>query len=520
MNIDTSNKAFKAALLLIEETNFNVFLTGKAGTGKTTFLRYIRDHIQKKMAVVAPTGVAAVNAGGMTIHSLFQIPPSVYPPNDPRLQSRSGPGHEGVSIRSHFKISNKRRKLFEELELLVIDEVSMVRADLLDVMDKLLRHYGGVRHLPFGGKQVLFIGDPYQLPPVTPTDEGEILRPHYRSSYFFSAHAWQEANPKLIELTKVYRQQDQRFIDVLNRVRSGHQTPDDLGLVNENWMPHTFDYAAEGYIYLGCTNRDVDKRNQHEINKLDTPLFTYHSKCFGDFKPADMPAPEVLRVKEGAQVMFVKNDIGESRRYFNGKIGKVISLTDERIVVDCSRPGQESVEPIVVETAEWTKIRYEWNPEKRKIDEIVTGSFVQFPLKLAWAITIHKSQGLTFEYVYANLSGAFAAGQTYVALSRCTHLGGLKLATRLLNGDIKVDEDVQTFTQQFADDAQIESLLDSTAFLASKEEVLASVAQQQLANAFQQYLALKQDFPDFKAEITEVEAALTDALQKRDGEAE
>lgn len=519
MHVDTTNKAFKAALLLIEETNFNVFLTGKAGTGKTTFLRYIREHVSKKMAIVAPTGVAAVNAGGMTIHSLFQIPPSVYPPNDPRLQSRSGPGHEGVSIRSHFKISNKRRKLFEELELLVIDEVSMVRADLLDVMDKLLRHYGGVRHLPFGGKQVLFIGDPYQLPPVTPDDEGQILRPHYRSSYFFSAHAWLEANPKLIELTKVYRQQDQHFIDVLNRVRSGQQTHDDLGMLNENWMPHTFDYANEGYIYLGCTNRDVDKRNQHEINKLTTPLFTFKANCTGDFKPADMPAPEVLQIKEGAQVMFVKNDIGESRRYFNGKIGKVVSIDKERIVVDCSRPELPPVDPIAVEVAEWTKIRYEWNPEKQQIDEIVTGSFSQFPLKLAWAITIHKSQGLTFEYVYANLNGAFAAGQTYVALSRCTHLGGLKLATRLLHNDIKVDEDVQTFTHQFADDAQIEALLDSTAFLAAKDQILECIAAHQLADAVAQCWALKQDFPDFKTETTMVEAALMAALRQRDGQA-
>ena len=198
MQVDTTNRAFKAALLLLEETNFNVFLTGKAGTGKTTFLKYIKNHVRKKTAVVAPTGVAAVNAGGMTIHSLFQIPPSVYPPNDPRLQSKGSVGQGGLSIRSHFKISNQRRKLFKELELLVIDEISMVRCDLLDVLDKLLRTFGGVHHLPFGGKQVLFIGDPYQLPPVAPEDQWDVLEPHYRSPYFFSAHSWQEARPKLI----------------------------------------------------------------------------------------------------------------------------------------------------------------------------------------------------------------------------------------------------------------------------------------------------------------------------------
>jgi ATP-dependent exoDNAse (exonuclease V) alpha subunit len=514
MLIDPKNKAFKAALFLIEATNYNVFLTGKAGTGKTTFLRYIRKHVSKKMAIVAPTGVAAVNAGGMTIHSLFHIPPSVYPPNDPRLRLRAEPDRPGVSIRSHFKMSQQKRKLFKELELLVIDEVSMVRCDLLDVIDRLLRTYGGDRYLPFGGKQVLFIGDPFQLPPVTPDDQWEVLGPHYESSYFFSAQAWQAAQPKLLELNKVYRQRDLSFINVLNRIRSGEQSTADLALLNKRWVPADFNYTQAGYIYLGVTNRDVDRRNQRELKALDTPAFTYLGLVAGDFKPADMPTPPELVLKVGAQVMFVKNDIGESRRFFNGKIGKIIKLEEDRITVDCSLQGAEATDPIVVETARWTKIRYEWNAEEREIDEIETGSYEQFPLKLAWAITVHKSQGLTFEQVFANLNGAFAAGQTYVALSRCTQLEGLKLATRLRHGDIKVDPMVKAFADGFADDAEIEALLDRTAFLAHKEEVEEALVNGELALAVPAFYALQKAFPDFKEETEPLEAAILAAIQK------
>lgn len=513
MLIDPTNKTFKAALFLIEETNFNLFLTGKAGTGKTTFLRYIRKYARKKMAIVAPTGVAAVNAGGMTIHSLFHIPPSVYPPNDPRLRSRAEPDNPGVSIRSHFKMSQQKRKLFKELELLVIDEVSMVRCDLLDVIDRLLRTYGGDRYLPFGGKQVLFIGDPFQLPPVTPDDQWELLTPHYRSSYFFSAHAWQQAQPKLLELQKVYRQRDASFIRVLNRIRSGEHSTPDLAMLNQHWVSADFDYTRAGYIYLGVTNRDVDRRNQRELKALTTPARTYYGIASGDFKPADMPTPVELTLKKGAQVMFVKNDIGEARRYYNGKIGKVIKLEEDRITVDCSPAGMEEEDPIVVETARWNKVRYEWNAEERAIEEIETGSYEQFPLKLAWAITVHKSQGLTFERVYANLNGAFAAGQTYVALSRCTQLEGLKLATRLRWHDIKVDPEVKAFAAGFADDAEIEALLDRTAFLAHKEIVEEALENGDLTAAVPAFYGLQRDFPDFREETDILEQKVLAAIR-------
>lgn len=510
MEVDTSNKSFQAARFLLEETKFNVFLTGKAGTGKTTFLKYIKERLNKKMAIMAPTGVAAINAGGMTIHSLFHIPPSVYPPNDPRLQLRNK--GKGISIHSHFKMSRERKKLFKELDLLIVDEISMVRCDLLDVVDKLLRTFGGVKHLPFGGKQVLFIGDPYQLPPVTPDEEWEILESHYQSPYFFSAHSWQEASPKLIELRKVYRQHDQDFIDILNRVRSGDHSNKDLSKLNENWIPPGFNYAAAGYIYLGVTNRDVDHRNEIELNRLVGEAHTYYAIVRGDFKKADMPTPPELTLKVGAQVMFVKNDIGDARRYYNGKIGKISALSPDEIIVDCTIPGQSTTEPISVNVAEWRKIRYEWNAEKKQVDEIETGSYQQFPLKLAWAITVHKSQGLSFDQVYANLSGAFAAGQTYVALSRCTNLEGLKLASKLRWRDIKVDPEVRLFSKDFADDAEIEALLDGASFISAAEEVEVMIAEGYHALALEQLWVLKNDYPDYRKELDVLKEKLARSL--------
>lgn len=519
MKVDPNNKAFKAALLLIEETNHNVFLTGKAGTGKTTFLRYLKANVAKKMAVIAPTGVAAVNAGGMTMHSLFTIPPSVYPPTDPRLQVRmSGVGKERTSLQTHFKIGSQKRKLFKKLELLVFDEISMVRCDLLDVIDRLLRMYGGRRDLPFGGKQILFIGDAFQLPPVTPPDQWNILRPHYASSYFFSAHAWKEANPKLIELRTIYRQTDAQFVGVLNRIREGHHSGADIAYLNQHHEPLGFEYASKGYIYLGVTNRDVDRKNSRELGKIEAPRFTFHATVTGDFKEADMPTLAELHLKVGAQVMFVKNDIGEVRRYFNGKIGRITAIEEEVITVDCSYQGHEE-DPIKVEPALWRKIRYEWNAEKGEIDEVETGSFEQYPLKLAWAITVHKSQGLTFDQVYANLQGAFAAGQTYVALSRCTSFTGLKLATKLRSADVKVDEEVRQFAYEFADDAAIEALLSSTSHSVEADEVERMITEGDLASAIPLLWQLKQHFPEQQEKTAAIEERLIlhlRALQLRD----
>lgn len=504
MQIDPDNRAFKAALLLVEETRQNIFLTGKAGTGKTTFLHYLRERLGQKMVVVAPTGVAAVNAGGMTIHSLFHIQPSVYPPDDPRLRSKAPSGDPDRStIHSHIQLSQSKRELLQKIELLVIDEISMVRCDLLDVVDKVMRIFGGGNAAyPFGGKQILLIGDAFQLPPVAPSSEWEILSRHYESPYFFSAAAFTAANPRLIELQKIYRQTDQHFVGMLNRIRVGEAGKQDLLDLNDRFRQQSeFDYARQGYIYLGTRNRPVNRRNAEQLAKLTTPLFRFEATVSGDFTERDMPTLALLELKAGAQVMFVKNDLGENRRYYNGKIGKISEISEKKITVDC----QDTL--IEVERAEWRKIRYEWDEDSGKIVEIETGSFIQFPLKLAWAITVHKSQGLTFERVYADLRGAFADGQVYVALSRCTSLGGLQLASRISHADIKTSQQVLRFARRFLQDEEVEAMLQHLEFIVRCEPLEEALRQGKLETALKLLWLLRCEAP------TQVE--VLDALERR-----
>ncbi|MEZ4985509.1 MAG: hypothetical protein R2795_10805 [Saprospiraceae bacterium] len=319
-------------------------------------------------------------------------------------------------------------------------------------------------------------------------------------------------------MQKVYRQQDEHFVNILNRIRSGEHSKEDIFHINEDRVDPLFDYAAQGYVYLGCTNRDVDRKNDTELRKLPGKPRIYKATVTGDFKKADMPTMEVLELKEGAQVMFVRNDIGDSRRYFNGKIGKIKELYADKILVDCTKPHDEKENIIVVEPMVWRKIRYEWDAAKKRIVEIETGSFEQHPLKLAWAITVHKSQGLTFEQVYANLSGAFAAGQTYVALSRCTHLGGLKLATPLRSSDVKIDKDVQDFTCDFADDAQIAALLDSASFLSEVDSIREALQAGRVGEALAHFWQTERDFPDFKPDMEPLKVLFLEILRgEKDG---
>ncbi|MCB9351221.1 MAG: AAA family ATPase [Lewinellaceae bacterium] len=499
MNLDPNNKEFNLAVELVKYTSYNLFLTGKAGTGKTTFLRYIKDTIEKPMAIVAPTGVAAINAGGVTIHSLFQIKPSVYSPNDPRLRrSAKGDSTDKSTIYSHFKLSDEKKEVLQKFEVLVIDEISMVRCDLLDVVDRLLRVFGGGNAAyPFGGKQVIFIGDAFQLPPVTPDEEWKVLAPHYPSSYFFSSHSFQEAKPHLVELKKIYRQSDQKFIDLLNEIRIGQPSEQSLQSLNKRLKKSPFDFAREGYIYLGTKNYPVNKCNAEELKKLSTLLFRFEAEVTGVFNEKEMPTLRILELKKDAQVMFIKNDSGTNRRFYNGKIGKVVSINEDAIGVKCE--GEPSIEVIRVT---WRKIKYEWDAEEGRLKEEEIGTFTQFPLKLAWAITVHKSQGLTFEKVYADLNGAFSDGQVYVALSRCTTFEGLKLASILRSWDVKTAPIVKDFASQYLESREIEKLLEDIKFERLEQEINLFLNEAKTAEALEKILSVFRESPEYLSRLT------------------
>ncbi len=404
------NKELRQAWDFVEHTGTSIFLTGKAGTGKTTFLKAVKEHSSKRMIVVAPTGVAAINAGGVTIHSFFQLPLSPYIP--------------GTSIKDRFDFGKEKRRIIRTLDMVVIDEISMVRSDLLDAVDSVLRRYRDHTQ-PFGGVQLLMIGDLQQLTPVvTPQDE-ELLRAYYDTPYFFGSRALQQISYVTIQLTHVYRQQDQAFIDILNHIRDGQPTPADLAHLNERYRPAFFPKAEEGYIRLTTHNRMADSYNETELQKLPGRRFVYTAKIEDNFPEYSYPADVRLELKMGAQVMFIKNDPSGHHRYYNGRIGHVVALDEEHIHVKC--PGDD--EPIEVEQQEWENTKYVINERTRVIEPQVQGVFRQYPLRLAWAITIHKSQGLTFDRAIIDAGLSFASGQVYVALSRCKSLEGLVLAT-------------------------------------------------------------------------------------------
>jgi hypothetical protein len=407
-----TNKELREAWEFVEHTGTSIFLTGKAGTGKTTFLKTVKEKSSKRMIVVAPTGVAAINAGGVTIHSFFQLPPTPYIP--------------GATIRDRYDFSKAKRRIIASLDMLVIDEISMVRADLLDAVDTVLRRYRD-RTQPFGGVQLLMIGDLQQLTPVVTPQDDEVLSRYYDTPYFFGSKALRQINYVTIQLTHVYRQQDPTFINILNHVRDGNPTVDDMNRLNDRCNPAFIPKPEEGYIRLTTHNRLADSYNENELLKLPGKRYTFTATVKGDFPAANYPADQNLVLKQGAQVMFIKNDPSAKHEYYNGKIGHVVAINEKSITVKC--PGDNNT--INVEQDVWENTKYAINPEKKTIEPQVAGTFTQYPLRLAWAITIHKSQGLTFEHAIIDAGFSFASGQVYVALSRCKSLEGMVLASRI-----------------------------------------------------------------------------------------
>ena len=442
MEYDFNNEMFRLAAELVNQSSRNIFLTGKAGTGKTTFLKFIRENCPKQIAVVAPTGVAAINAGGVTMHSFFQLPFSPFIPNVSGIHDQNEETTNKNSLLGKLRLTTEKKKLLQELELLIIDEISMVRCDMLDAVDTVLRHIRRRHHEGFGGVQVLFIGDMFQLPPVIKEREWRLLKDFYNSPYFFDSAVVKEEPPVYIEFTKIYRQSEESFINVLNQVRNNELDDTGIKLLENRFIPDFKRTKDDGYIILTTHNERARNKNETELNKLGNGLFSYRAGIEGEFPESAYPAEEELRLKVGSQVMFIKNDTGRIKRYFNGKIGTVSSLDDEKIFVQC-KDEQEEIE---VGKEKWENIRYSVDKNNHQIKEEVLGSFTQYPLRLAWAITIHKSQGLTFEKVIIDAGEAFAPGQVYVALSRCTRLNGIVLQGHISPTKMFSDERIVHFS--------------------------------------------------------------------------
>jgi len=429
-----SNRELELAEGYVEQTGQHVFLTGKAGTGKTTFLNRLQDTSSKRMITTAPTGVAALNAGGVTLHSFFQLPLGPFVPGSEAFERDQ---------QRRFRISKQKKNIIQSLDLLVIDEISMVRADLLDAVDAALRRHRRSSQ-PFGGVQLLMIGDLHQLSPVAKPEEWQLLQEYYPTVYFFSSHALAQTRFMTIELEHIYRQSDDSFIRVLNQVRDNRLDPEAVQKLNTRYCPDFVPDTEQGYITLTSHNKKARNINQHRLKELKGKEYTFPAKVSGDFPEHIYPTSSSLLLKQGAQVMFVRNDPTPAKLYYNGKIGRITSISQEEIHV--LSPGDS--EPVKVEPLTWENIKYSLNPENKEIQEEVAGSFTQYPLKLAWAITIHKSQGLTFDRAIIDVQDAFTHGQVYVALSRCKSMEGMVLCSPLASRGMGIDEAILRFDRK------------------------------------------------------------------------